>query len=74
VEGDLTIHGVTKHVTVPGALEMLKGSLLVHAYFSVSPADYNIEIPLLVRENIAKVVGIRVALTCDPVSQLTLSK
>jgi hypothetical protein len=74
VEGDLTIHGVTKHITVPGALEMLKGSLLVHAYFSVSPADYNIEIPLLVRENIAKVVGIRVALTCDPVSQLTLSK
>ncbi|MBC6988120.1 YceI family protein [Hymenobacter jejuensis] len=74
VEGDLTIHGVTKHISVPGSLEMQHGALLVHAYFSVAPADYNIEIPLLVRENIAKVVGIRVALSCDPVSQLTLSK
>ena len=74
VEGDLTIHGVTKHVTVPGALELSRGSMLVHAYFSVAPADYGIEIPLLVRENIAKVVGIRVSMTCDAVSQLTLSK
>ena len=74
VEGDLTIHGVTKHMVVQGALEFQKGSLLVHAYFSVAPADYSIEIPLLVRENIAKVVGIRVALSCDPVAQLTLTK
>jgi hypothetical protein len=74
VEGDLTIHGVTRHITVPGALEMSRGSLLVHAYFSVAPADYGIEVPLLVRENIAKVVGVRVAMSCDPVSQLSSSK
>ncbi|UOQ69484.1 YceI family protein [Hymenobacter volaticus] len=74
VEGDITIHGVTKHVQVPGALELQKGSLLVHAYFSVAPADYNIEIPLLVRENIAKIVGIRLALSCEPIAQLSLTK
>lgn len=74
VEGDLTIHGVTKHVTVPGALELNKGSLLVNAYFSVAPADYGIEIPLLVRENIAKVVGIKVVMSCELASQLTISK
>lgn len=74
VEGDITIHGVTKHIVVPGAVELQKGTLLVNAYFSVAPADYNIEIPLLVRENIAKVVGIRLALSCDPVAQLSLSK
>ncbi|WP_245815400.1 YceI family protein [Hymenobacter gelipurpurascens] len=74
VEGDLTIHGVTKHVTVTGGLEQQKGTLLVNAYFSVAPADYNIEIPLLVRENIAKTVGIKVAISCDPVSQLTINK
>jgi polyisoprenoid-binding protein YceI len=71
VEGDLTIHGVTKHLSVVGALEQLKGTLLVNAYFSVAPADYGIEIPLLVRENIAKVVGVKVLISCDPVSQLT---
>ncbi|GAB3234177.1 hypothetical protein GCM10027346_22820 [Hymenobacter seoulensis] len=74
VEGDLTIHGVTKHLTVTGALEQQKGVLLVNAYFSVAPADYGIEIPLLVRENIAKVVGIKVTLSCEPVGQLTIHK
>lgn len=71
VEGDLTIHGVTKHLTVTGALEQQKGVLMVNAYFSVAPADYGIEIPLLVRENIAKIVGVKVVLSCDAVSQLT---
>ncbi len=72
VEGDLTIHGITKHMTVAGALEQQKGTLMVNAYFSVAPADYGIEIPLLVRENIAKIVGIKVVMTCEAVSQLTV--
>ena len=67
VEGDLSLHGVTHHVTVPGTLELKNGQLLAFAFFSVAPADYNIEVPLLVRENIAKIVSIRVALACEPV-------
>ncbi|WP_245882940.1 YceI family protein [Hymenobacter chitinivorans] len=66
-EGDLTLHGVTHHVTVPGTLEMKNGQLQAFALFSVAPADYGIEIPLLVRENIAKIVSIRVILIGDPV-------
>ncbi len=71
VEGDLTLHGVAHHLMVPGTLELKNGQLLAFAFFSVAPADYNIEIPLLVRENIAKIVSIRVALTCDPVGTAT---
>ena len=67
VEGNLTLHGVTHRVTVPGTLELKNGQLLAFAFFSVAPADYNIEIPLLVRENIAKIVSIRMSLTCDAV-------
>ncbi len=67
VEGDLMLHGVTHHVTTAGTLELKSGQLLAFAFFSVAPADYAIEIPLLVRENIAKIVSIRVALTCDAV-------
>ncbi|MGI4884184.1 MAG: YceI family protein [Janthinobacterium lividum] len=65
VEGDLTLHGVTHHLETAGMLELKGGQLMVFAFFSVAPADYNIEIPLLVRENIAKIVSIRVSLTCD---------
>jgi hypothetical protein len=68
VEGDLTLHGVTHHIQVPGTLELKAGQLLAFASFPVAPADYNIEIPLLVRNNIAKVVSVRVALTCAPVA------
>jgi hypothetical protein len=60
VEGDLTMHGVTRHLTVPATLEMQGGQLLASATFNVAPADYNIEIPMLVRDRIAKSVRVRV--------------
>ncbi|WP_260625817.1 YceI family protein [Hymenobacter sediminicola] len=64
-EGDLTIHGVTRHVQVPGTLELQNGRLVVHATFPVAPADYKIEIPALVRDHIAKIVSVRVAMSCE---------
>ncbi|GAB2853511.1 YceI family protein [Hymenobacter ruber] len=68
VEGDLTLHGVTHHIQVPASVELKGGQLMAFATFPVASADYNIEIPLLVRNNIAKVVTVRVALSCDPVA------
>ncbi|HEX8427756.1 YceI family protein [Hymenobacter sp.] len=66
VEGDLTIHGVTKRVRVPGTLEKQGNQLLVKSKFAVAPADYNIEIPALVRSQIAKSVDVTVNLACTP--------
>jgi polyisoprenoid-binding protein YceI len=66
VEGDLTIHGITQRVRVPGTLALQDNHLLVNTKFVVVPADYHIEIPLLVRGHIAKTVDVTVALTCDP--------
>ena len=68
VAGDLTLHGVTHRVQVPATVELKNGQVLATATFSVASADYNIEIPLLVRNNIAKVMTVRVALTCAPVA------
>ncbi|MGY3090591.1 hypothetical protein ACVWYF_003652 [Hymenobacter sp. UYAg731] len=68
VEGDLTLHGVTHHIKLPATVELKNGQLLAAATFPVASADYDIEIPLLVRSNIAKVVTVRVALTCAPVA------
>ncbi|TGE10618.1 YceI family protein [Hymenobacter fodinae] len=64
-EGDLTIHGVTRRVQVPGTLQLQNGQLLVQATFNVAPADYKIEIPALVRDHIAKNVQVKVRLTAD---------
>ncbi len=65
-EGELTIHGVTRHVLVPGTLERQGNRLLVNTKFAVATADYNIGIPLLVRGHLAKTVDVTVALACDP--------
>lgn len=66
VAGELTMHGVTRHIQVPATLEIKNGQLLAAATFTVASADYNIEIPLLVRSNIAKEVSVRIALACVP--------
>jgi len=44
------------------------------AYFNIAPADYAIDIPLLVREHIAKSVSVRVSLTCDAVAPAVVSQ
>jgi hypothetical protein len=68
VEGNLTMHGVTHKAIVTGTLQVRDGQLVVFAYFNVAPADFSIDIPLLVREHIAKSVSVRINLTCDAVT------
>ena len=67
VAGNLSLHGVTRAVQVPATLELKAGQLLAAATFIVASADYGIEIPLLVRDKIAKTIAVRVALACAPV-------
>ena len=67
-EGNLTVHGVTHKTVVSGTLQLRDGQLVVFAYFNIAPADYAIDIPLLVREHIAKSVSVRINLTCDAVA------
>ena len=69
VEGDLTLHGVTHHLRVPATVDLRGGQLLAQATFPVASADYNIEIPLLVRNNIAKIISVRVDLMCTPAAR-----
>jgi polyisoprenoid-binding protein YceI len=73
-EGNLTMHGVTHKAIVTGTLQLRDGQLVVFAYFNVAPADFSIDIPLLVREHIAKSVSVRVNLTCDAVSPALVSQ
>jgi polyisoprenoid-binding protein YceI len=65
VKGNLTIHGVTKPVATPATLEVKDGKLLGHCEFKVSPEDYNITIPSVVRDKIAKQVTITVKIDCN---------
>ena len=69
VEGDLMIHGVTTPVSVDGMIEVDSGQISATSGFTVLVADYDIKIPKVVRDNIAKEVSINVSLAYQPLEQ-----
>ena len=56
----MEIHGVTKPVSATGVITVKGGNISAKSKFSVPVADYGIEIPKVVAENIAKNVDIMV--------------
>jgi hypothetical protein len=66
VKGSISLHGVTKEIETTATLQLLNGSLNGNAIFKVHPEDYNITIPNLVRNNIAKEVEVEVKVNCNP--------
>ena len=67
VSGDLTIHGVTKNVSIPGSVVVgPSGVVKASSEFIVKPEDHNIAIPAVVRKNIAETIKVTVDLSLDP--------
>ena len=65
VTGNLTIHGVTKAVSVPGTIVVKDGKVSSKAEFTVLLADYDISIPAAVKNQISKSIKISVDSTYD---------
>lgn len=63
IEGNLTIHGVTKPYKTQADLVISKGIMTAKATFKVKIADHNIEIPTIVFKNIAEYVEVRIQAT-----------
>ena len=66
VTGTLTIHGVARPVTASGTLALKSGRITATSTFTITPEEYNIEIPLLVRQHVAKIIQIHVELQYEP--------
>jgi hypothetical protein len=63
VSGDLTIHNVTKPVKSKGAIEVKGSSATARAKFIVIPQDFDITIPSVVENKIAKEITVNVDIT-----------
>lgn len=63
VTGEITIHGVTKAITIPGTISVKSGIITATSTFRVKPADYKIRIPSIVKNNIAEVIDVTVSCT-----------
>jgi polyisoprenoid-binding protein YceI len=60
VSGDLTIHNATKPVATKGTIEVKGSSIIAKAKFTVTPHDYDIAIPSVVENKIAKEVEVNI--------------
>ncbi len=69
VAGSISIHGVSKDISTPGTLKIAAGSIEATAEFALKVADFEIEIPSVVRENIAESVNVFVNMKYEPLNK-----
>ena len=60
VKGDIMIHGVTKNITATGTLIIKNGNISATTSFRVLVTDYQIKIPTIVTDKIAKEIEVTV--------------
>jgi polyisoprenoid-binding protein YceI len=68
VEGDLTIHGVTNKVSAKGTIEVKPDGIYAGSKFNLTPEDYKIDIPGIVRNNIARSLEVTVTMKYELMS------
>jgi hypothetical protein len=68
-KGKMTIHGVEREIEAPGTITVEKGKVRVTSNFSVACADYDIAIPGVVREKIAKEIAVKVEAVLEPLKK-----
>ena len=63
LKGTMTIHGISKDIAESGNILMKENRVIGAATFKITAADYKIEIPKIIRDNIARVVDVTVELS-----------
>ncbi len=66
VEGDLNIHGISKKMAAKGSLEVVDGGINASSKFTLIPEEFNVRIPSVVRNNIAKTIEVTAVLKLAP--------
>ena len=69
VTGILSVHGVEKTLTIPAKLGLEDGKLVGSSKFKVTPENYGIKIPSLVRDKIGKEMEVTVKAYYAPFGQ-----
>lgn len=69
ITGKLTMHGVTKDVTLNGTVTKKGNDVIIYSKFKVKVADYNIKVPSMYVKNIAEEVDITVNSTLEPLQK-----
>ena len=60
IKGELNLHGVTKPIETTAQLEVKNDKLLANAAFRILPENFQISIPAIVRDKIAREIQVKV--------------
>ena len=66
IKGILTLHGRTKEISFSATVQVTGDAIKLNGDFSVEVADFDIKIPAVVRNNIAKVIKVTFNLNHKP--------
>lgn len=66
IEGELTIRGITKSIETKAEIRMMDSGIALNGNFFVEVKDYNIKIPSIVTNNIAKTIKVSFELMHQP--------
>ena len=66
VEGNLTIHNVSRAYTTKGIVEVKPDAITTHAVFNIKPQDHGVKIPTLLTKNLAENLQVTVDATYHP--------
>lgn len=66
IKGILSIHGKEKEISIVAKVEVLKDQINLSGHFMVEVADFDINIPIVVRNNIAKTIKVTFDLRHKP--------
>ena len=69
IEGNLTIHGVTKKVAESGTFEVKDGKITGKSKFNISLKEFNISIPNTVVNNISDKIEVAVDVALDKLNK-----
>jgi len=67
--GELTLHGVTKSIEIPGIVQVQDGNIRVKANFSLLLTDYGMKIPSILVAKVANRIEIRVTVYLQKVAE-----
>ena len=66
IKGTLTMHGKSKEISFSAAVQIVDETIKLSGDFTVEVADFDIKIPAVVRNNIAKVIKVTFNLNHKP--------
>ncbi|CAL2062622.1 YceI family protein [Tenacibaculum sp. 190524A05c] len=66
INGKITIHGITKEIEIKTTIQKTENSYTISGEFNLTVKDFNIKIPPILSNNIAKVVLVKFNFQYEP--------